>query len=149
MATKENTSTELDRFDTRRHSALRCFEWMREMDRIIPMSAPDDPRGFLMFPHDKAETIIKELGPMSPETEGLLMPFIEHFVYSIISGGEPNMDPGYWRPVATMTLDELAEEIAEAEDEAQERERAEKSNVVELRRYEARPQAKATASEPA
>lgn len=120
--------------DLRRKGAIRCLEAMRQIENDAVERSPDDAEGFLLFPYATAEKLVKNMAPMPPETEGVIMALTEYFCYYHLAGGDPNMEPGHWKPVVTMTSDELARKIREAREADEDDKNPCQSNVIEFRK---------------
>lgn len=106
--------------------ALACFEALRTLEKAAERFDLDETaeEHFAKCLTDSC-AFVAALGPMTPEQEGAVTALAE-YVHMGFTTGEPNLDPGGWVPMVTMTEAErqamiertAAEQAAENEEGA-------------------------------
>lgn len=86
--------------------ALKGLEALRRLGRSTECAAPCQTIGeFEELRLFDARALVSSLGPMTPEQEGVVAVLAE-YIATEIAGSTPNISPGAWSPLSTMTAEE-------------------------------------------
>ncbi len=87
--------------------ALKCMGALRKLEQSAEHGEDDDPTmaGYYGKQLADARALVAALGPMTPEQEGIVATLAE-YIHTIATTGTPNIDPGGWLPLSSMTNEE-------------------------------------------
>lgn len=98
-----------------RRGALAALEALRHLEASTEIVIPEQTaEGYYAQIINDCHTLVASFGPMTPEQEGAFTVLAE-YIHMSNSTGLPNLEPGGWKPIASMTEEELRDEIAETE----------------------------------
>ena len=93
--------------------ALKCMNALRQMkqsaESFISSGQDDTVEAYFAQRLSDTRAMVTALGPMTPEQEGVIAALAEYIHSAEIDGGAPDVSPGAWLPLATMTDAEQAE----------------------------------------
>lgn len=99
MATSKNTIQQ-----SRITGALAGLNALRKLEQAAKTisNIDDTPQQYYDKRLTDTRALVAALGPMSPELKGAIAVLAE-YVHMGITTGRPNLEPGGWVPMATMT----------------------------------------------
>lgn len=123
--------------------ALKCMDALRQMkqsaESFISSGQDDTFEAYFAQRLSDTRAMVTALGPMTPEQEGAIAALAEYIHYSEIDGGVPDVSPGAWLPLATMTDEECQAMIELMDAENADVDAVGNANVISLAERRAAP----------